>query len=431
LRPGCAVASGASVAADGGPREGEAVIGSGAYVLIVDTDPDRIAAAVRGCEALPLTTVISRSGEDATRILQQLGAPALSIVTMTLPGRDGLGVIETLRRLDDDAPVIACAEDRALREYAVSRLAGSRAKVIGGALSTELCRRCVGALVRRDQLPRAAPVAHIEDDEENWFDLAERARQRLGVAGAVAYTRVRGATEYRVSASWRPDAPVLTFPPMLPSAIEEVIANGVARMWADLADESAPSSLSTGGDEMLRSLAIVPIVREGDVVGALCAFDSEPRAVRRHDLETLTAFAGRSMARIPGPPSPIDRGVADTIVQSELARVSRDQLPASVILFAVTTLEATEYPAVDEMLAAAVRGNDLVVRWTRSEMLVVLTGVDDGVAHRVAERIRGAVETTSANQVAISGAVTKLRATDSLGDVVARASIRSASRSFR
>jgi len=282
----------------------------------------------------------------------------------------------------------------------------------------------VGALVRRDQMPSAASAVRVAEDEENWFDLAERARQRLGVAGAAAYTRVRDATENRVSASWRPDAPVLQFPAKLPSAIEDVMANGVATMWADLVDESAPYSPSIGGDVPLRSLAIVPIVRDGDVMGALCAFDPEPSAFRRHDLETLSAFAGRATARIPGPPSPIDRGMADTIVQSELARVSRDQLPASVIMFAVTTLDATDFPAVDEMLAAAVRGNDLVVRWTRSEMLVVLTGVDDGIAHRVAERIRGAVETTAANQIAISGAVTKLRATDSLGDVVARAGIR-------
>jgi GAF domain-containing protein len=405
------------------------MIGSGSYVLIVDTDPDRISAAVRGCgEALPVTTLIARSGDDATRILKQLGAPAVLIVTLTLPGRDGLIVIEALRHIDDDAPVIVFAEDRGLREYAMSRLAGGRAKLLGGALSAELCRRCIGALARRDQLPSTATVVRVDDDE-NWFDLAERARQRLGVAGAAAYTRVIGATEYRVSASWRPDAPLLSFPAMLSSAIEDVMTNRAARMWADLADDSAPSSPSAVCDVALRSLAIVPIVRDGGVAGALCAFDPEPRAFRRHDLETLAAFAGRATTRIPGPPSPIDRGMADTIVQSELAR--GDQLPASVILFAVTAREATDVPAVDEMLAAAVRGNDLVVRWTRSEMLVVLTGVDDGTAHRVAERIRGAVETTSANQVAISGAVANLRATDSLGDVVARATSRPASRGFR
>ena len=76
--------------------------------------------------------------------------------------------------------------------------------------------------------------------------------------------------------------------------------------------------------------------------------------------------------------------MADTIIQSELARVSPDQLPASVILFAVTTLDVTDSPAIDEMLASAVRGNDLVVRWTSSEMVVVLTGVDDGIAQQVA-----------------------------------------------
>jgi len=403
------------------------------YVLIVDSDPDRVAAAVRGCgEALPVPTMIARNGDDAIRILEQFGAPAVLVAALALPGREGLTVIESLRSIDGDAPVIAWAEDRELREYAMNRLAGSPAKVLGRVLSAELCRRCVNALVGSHEMPMpsASTDVPVVNPEENWFDLAERARQRLGAAGAAAYTKVRDATEHRVSASWRPDAPVLHFPAMLPAAIEQVMTNGVAKMWSDLAEEAASSSRSAGYDVALRSLAIVPIVRDGDVAGALCAFDPEPRAFRRHDLETLSAFAGRSTARIPGPPSPIDRSMADTVIQSELARVSPDQLPASVILFAVTTLDVTDSPAIDAMLASAVRGNDLVVRWTSSEMVVVLTGVDDGIAQQVAERIRETVETTSANQIALSGAVTNLRVTDSLGDVVARASIRPASRSF-
>jgi GGDEF domain-containing protein len=80
-----------------------------------------------------------------------------------------------------------------------------------------------------------------------------------------------------------------------------------------------------------------------------------------------------------------------------------------------------DLPTAGDVLASAVRGNDVVIRWTTSEVLVVLAGVCGGVAERVAERIRGVVETRSANRIAVSGDVTELRTTDSLEDIVERA----------
>jgi CheY-like chemotaxis protein len=403
------------------------------YILIVDTDADRIAAAVRGGgDALAVPTLIARSSDDALQILKQCGAPALLMTSLALPGRDGLSVIESLRRIDDTAAVIAWTPDREIREYAVSQLSHTRAKVLGRALSADVCRRCVEALLARKETsttPTAADVeaheaheAHEdrENREENWLDLAERARQQLQVAGAAAYTKVRDETEYRWSVSWKPDTPMPNFPIMLPSALEEVMASGAARVWTDLDNESRRSVPGAPSHVELRSLAIVPILRDGEVAGALCVFDSEPNALRDDHLETLSALTRRSPARRPGPALPVERTAADAIIKRELARVSGDQLQLSVIVFAITARTAHDLSAVGDMFASVVRGNDTVVRWTSAEVLVVLVGVERHVAELVAERIRGAVETRTANSIALSGAVTDLRATDSFEDAVAR-----------
>jgi DNA-binding NarL/FixJ family response regulator len=399
------------------------------YILIVDTDADRIAAAVRGCgDVLPVPAFVARDGDDAIRILQQCGPPVVMVTALALPGRDGLLVIESLRRLDANAAVIAWAADRDMREYAANQLAHSRAKVLSRPLSADVCRRCVEALTSgSDNVSEtiAAPSAEKrerreerEGNDENWMDLAERTRQRLRVTGAAAYTKVRGETEYRWSVSWRPDTPMLNFPMILPSALEEVMGNGIARMWSDLSDDSSPSSVGAG-HVAVRSLAIVPILREGEMAGALCVFDSEPDAVRDEGLETLSALAKRSPAREPGPALPVDRAEAGAMIK-ELALVGDDELEMSVIVFAITARRTSDLPAIGDIFASTVRGNDMVVRWTDAEVLVVLNGVEQAVAERVADRIRDAVQTKSANTIAVSGVVTDLRAADSFEDTVAR-----------
>jgi CheY-like chemotaxis protein len=379
------------------------------YVLIVDDDADRIAAAVRGCgEACPVPTIVARSGADATRLLEQLGPPAVLMTSLALPDRDGLSVIESLRRIDAAAPVVAWSADRELREYAASRLAQTRAKVLGRGLSSELCRRCVEALLQRADTPGGVMAAVADDGEENWVDLAERARQRLGVVGAAAYTKARGAGEYATSVSWMPDAPMLNFPSILPSAIEEVLASGAARTWTERAGENAASHVA------LRSLAIAPIVRDGETAGVLCVFDAESQAFRQDDLDALSAIAGGATTPRRGVPAvPMDRDDGEAIIKRELARVGRDQRPLSALLFTMTPRRPDDVAAVDDMLAAVVRGNDLVVRWTTSEVVVVLTGVDNGVAQRVAERISDVVQTKAA--------VAELAGTESFEDTIAKA----------
>jgi hypothetical protein len=384
------------------------------YILILETDQDRIAAAVRGSgDAVPLPTLVVREADDAIRVIRQFGPPAVLMTTLGMSAGASFSVIELLRCVDGDAPVIAWADDRDLREYAANQLAHTRAKVLGSALSAALCQRCLEALLPRNDAATTAPSSNSDGfEEEHWVELAERVRDSFGADGAAAYTKLPGTAEYRLSASWSPDAPMSNFPGFLTSALEEAIATGVDRMWTDL------------GEGALRSLAIVPILRDRETAGALSVFDSEPHAFCHDDLETLRAMAGGSAPRRGVPAVPMPRDNADAIIKRELARVLPDEQPLSLILFAATARTKDDLPAIDDILAGLVRGDDVVIRWTNSEVLVVLSGVDRGIARRVAKRIGGAAETKVADGIAIAGAVTELRAADAFEDTVARAAER-------
>jgi GAF domain-containing protein len=235
------------------------------------------------------------------------------------------------------------------------------------------------------------------------------------VVGAAAYTKGRGAAEYTMSVSWRPDAPMANFPLILSSAVEDVLRRGVARIWTDLDDNQ------TAQDVAVRALAIVPIRRERDIIGALCAFDVAPHALRDEDLDLLSAIAAGSLPRRGLPAVPIDREAADTIIRRELVRSGGDPQPLTVMLFAMTTQSSNELSPFDDILASLVRGNDLVVRWTPSQVVVVLAGVDNGLAQRVAGRISEIVETKTPQGAAVSSAVIEVGRAESLEDTIARA----------
>jgi len=404
------------------------------YTLIADTDGDRIARTVRECvEVLPARLVIARDGDDAIRMLGQFGPPALLVASLSLPGKDGLAVIDALRKIDEAAAVIAFAGDREMREYATSQVANARTRVLGRDASSAVLRRCLEAL-----LPRPASVPHDEPsvptdarpDEENWSAFAARAQRALGVAGTAVYEKAGGTAKYRLSVVWTSDAPMPSIPEILPGIIEEVVADGTPRIWPDIADEPKFGMAGSALYTSVRSLAIIPIRRGGETVGALCAFDSRPQAIRASDLDKVLPMTGSAppapVARRGVASPPIDREAMRSVIPREVARVRREKQSLSLILFSASQRRqndaeaAGSRAAVSDLLAQAVRGNDLVVRWTDSEVLLVLTGVTGSVARLIAERVREIVETTTANRVAVSGAVTELRTTDSFEATVAR-----------
>ena len=77
--------------------------------------------------------------------------------------------------------------------------------------------------------------------------------------------------------------------------------------------------------------------------------------------------------------------------------------------------------AVYEVLASAVRGSDLAIRWSSGEFLLVLSGLTAAEARPIAERIRAVTHTTERHAVAVSGGVAELEAAENAESIIARA----------
>jgi diguanylate cyclase (GGDEF)-like protein len=76
---------------------------------------------------------------------------------------------------------------------------------------------------------------------------------------------------------------------------------------------------------------------------------------------------------------------------------------------------------VTETLLRAIRQSDLPIRWSGTELLVVLPGLADSQARTVAERVRAALHAGARHRMAISGGVAELSGDERFGDVVDRA----------
>jgi diguanylate cyclase (GGDEF)-like protein len=115
-------------------------------------------------------------------------------------------------------------------------------------------------------------------------------------------------------------------------------------------------------------------------------------------------------------------------VARELARARREGHQLSVILFDLTpaagpvpVVDEESVESVSETLLRAIRQSDLPIRWSGSELLVVLPGLADHQARAVAERVRAALHAGARHRLAISGGVAELKAEERFGDVVDRA----------
>ena len=399
------------------------------YVIVADTDPVRIGIAVRECANLmPCRVVISRDSDDLARVVDQLGPPALLIASLSLPGGTILPAIEAFLRNDDALLVVAWSGDSDVREFVRGTFKTRNVRLLRPCASPAAVRACIDAL-RRQRHEAASADDRPDDNLENLQELAERARRRLGVEGAAVYGQTGEAAKYRVAVAWMPDAPMPALPPFLTAAVEMAISSGDAMVWPDVSSKETGRDAAAGADAV-RSLAVVPLIREGRPAGALCVFDAKAHALHESDLSVLAALSG-GVLPANGPsadvhPKLIDARMADLVVRRELARARRERLSMSVVLFGGH--DDPRSPGRSEMVgttvARAVRGNDLVVRWNDSHVLLMLTGVPAEMARHVAERVRVVVEMSAADSTGVSGAVAELRPTDSFEVAVTRATER-------
>jgi diguanylate cyclase (GGDEF)-like protein len=440
------------------------------YVLIADTDVQRVATCLEAVKPFKLGVLIARDGEEAARVLQRFGPPVLLITDLSLPGKDGFALVEALRRFDQGhAEVIAWSPFPELREFASQRFAGLKVRtlrgsvgvpVIHGAISRALRRADVAAAPAEQQRP---PGVHLTP--EAMRELVEKARFVSATAGVAVYLKGSGKTQFRASVSWASDAGLPQSPSYVPRVFDWVLESGDALVFPDLATQPMSSMPTSTFQDVVRGLVAVPIVGDnGQTVGTICVFDVHPLTIGGAEVETLKAL-GRGVplqrataipaAAIPAaaqetrPPRPpgsefgeslglLDRRGGDLAISRELARARRGQAQLSVILFdvdasrtktpiaaqPVTPGPADPLATVGETLTKAIRGSDLAIRWSREELLAVLPGLGMAGARQVAERVRAAMQAVGSHRVAVSAGVAELVADEPFESVVWRANER-------
>lgn len=451
---------------------------SARYVLVADAQPDRTAACLESVKPFNVDVRLARNGEEALDILRQYGAPVLLITDLSLARTDGFAVIEALHAAHRGrAAVIAWSSSPELREFAAQRLAGLNVKVLGGAVAPDVLRGAVERAMRREMEGDEPPVSAEGPPAEDVYDvmtrLSEQARKLSGAAGVAVYWKAEGETRFRASVTWASETPVPHSPYHLPRVFGWILETGQAFVMPDLtarqvADVSMPSA-----QDVVRGLVAVPIAGpEQEIVGAICVFDLKPLEIGDDVVEALKALGlrarrretiGRSLAgpgpepvRVadateaapPSPPIPptpdvihplptvafaglLDRPDASPAIARELARLRREQRPISVVVFDISPIaspgeDTAGSPdeiagAVGEALARATRASDLAVRWSGSDLLLVLPGVAVLEARHVAERVRAAMQAGGRYRVAVSGGVAELEPDETFETLVARA----------
>ncbi len=438
------------------------------YVLVADAHQERAAFCRESVARFQLGLLIARDGEQAIQLVERFGPPVLLIVDLALPVRDGCAVIEAVRRDQRRrSEIIAWAPSREMREYAAARLTGLDVRVISDAAP----RSTMHAVIERVLAPRdtaavgESPESSAESDElrERMADLLQRARQLCGTSGAGVYMRSHGESRYHATFAWISDELMPHSPHHLPYAFERITRTGEVVLSRDLGAADRDPSSAGDGPDAVRGLAGVPIISHGEVLGAICVFDIKPLQIDDRSVAALKTlgqvtfdgarialpavtpapFRDRASDRddaderredtvlphvVDWPPSMLERSGGEFAVARELARARREGHQLSVVLFDFAPADRSALGADDaalenvtETLLRTIRQSDLPIRWSGSELLVVLPGLADDQARTVAERVRAALHAGARHRVAISGGVAQLNADERFGDVVDRA----------
>jgi CheY-like chemotaxis protein len=448
--------------------------GSAPYMLVADANDERAALCVGVAKRFGVRTAVARSSHHALSVIAQSGLPAVLTVDLSLPPTDGFAVIDALGD-DRRTEIIAWSASREITEYAASRPHWPKAHVFSDRAAPSTIQLTVEKLVRRhaaDHVSQPGPAAPGPEHADKIMNaLAEKTRQLCDTAGVAVYLKARGDTGFRTVLHWTSEEALPHLPYAVPHAVNRVIESGrpivgrdrrVASPSHELADEAL--------DETTRGLAAVPIMFDGETIGAICVFDVEPLVLDDRAAAALVAlgrdafstppvpaplsvearhaapFRDRavdrrrdSAARLIGqteqpsewPPTILERKGGEFAVARELARARREGRQLSVVLFDVRPAAAAESPAqsspqehveaVSDTLLRAIRQSDLPIRWGVSELLVVLPGLKGTEARSVAERVRAALQAGAGHRLSVSGGVAELETDERFADVVERA----------
>ncbi len=435
------------------------------YVLVADAREDRASFCRQAVSGLQHGLLITRDGEQAMRAITQFGTPALLIVDLALPSEAGFSVIEAVRRDQRrHAPIIAWTSSRAMREYAASRLTGLDVHVIADTASPATMRAAIVHVLEPERAGAPAVRGAPDSLRKKMADLVNRAQQLCGTPGVAIYLRAPGDVKFRASFAWQSDDLMPHSTWHLPRAFDRITQTGESIVMRDVALDG-PAESDDSSDDAVRGLVGVPIMADRQLLGAICVFDTKPLVLDERTIASLRTlglvFGDDSDVMLPQlpaagfrdrtsdqdfvatgsgheskiwiseedwPPALLERQGGEFAVARERARARREGHQLSVILFdlaaasgVATVSDDESIEAVTETLLRAIRQSDLPIRWSGSELLVVLPGLADRQARSVAERVRAALHAGARYRLAISGGVAELKADERFGDVVERA----------
>ncbi|HJU43651.1 MAG TPA: diguanylate cyclase [Vicinamibacterales bacterium] len=443
----------------------------GPYVLIADANEERSALCAGIVKRFGMAVTIARSSHQAASILSQAGPPALLIIDLSLRPADGFAVIDALNE-ERPPDIIAWSPSREMTEYAASRLRWPSARVLSGGAPPSTISAAVEKILGRhgERTGQSTPVATAPEQADKVMrTLAEKTRELCDAAGVAVYLKATGDTGFRTYLHWTSNESMPHLPFAVPRAFNHVVETGRAIVVRDRRDRSSSDDIPReGSDDVTRGLAAFPILFDREVIGAICVFDVEPLTLTDHDAAALAAIGrdafssavaeaplspgaagatpfrdraidrraqtGAREVRPAGspsewPPTILERQGGEFAVARELARARREGRQLSVVLFDVGTAAADSVEphspehleAVSDTLLRAIRQSDLPIRWSVSELLVVLPGLTGSEARSVAERVRAALQAGTGHRLSVSGGVAELATDERFADVVDRA----------
>jgi GGDEF domain-containing protein/DNA-binding NarL/FixJ family response regulator len=408
------------------------------YVLIADGDRDRTNRCLESLKPQRVGVLVARDAAEALSVLRNFGSPLLLIVDLTLPGGDGFSVVEAARGHHDRTRVLALAPSRELREFAAARLAGrSDVRVVSGSAPAAVIHGAIERLLRMGPLPDVtgpAATVHAGDPADSndtltaaMSDLAERALQLCRTAGVTVYMRSTAEEPFRSSTMWTPDEPMPRTLEAIPRALKQIVETGERIVTMEIEGDSA----RTPEPDAIHGLVAVPIESADAraIVGMIAVFDVRPMALSASTIEALeqlgrharpervsdaaaavVAHAARTAVR---PAQLLGRQAGSRAITREMARAKREHRQLSVAMFDVgneldgaSVADPATVEPIDPVAQIAmqlIRAYDFAIRWSASELVIVLPGVNEDAADRVAERVRSACQTDAARTTVATG----------------------------
>lgn len=135
-------------------------------ILVVEDEPKISDAIATGLRAAGYEVVTAPSSEDAFFLLHSL-LPGMVILDLGLPGRSGLELLQQMRSMNIQIPVLILTSNTSLEDRVTALDSGADDFLLKPFSLPELCAR-VRAISRRGQLEPVAPsVLRLHDLEVN------------------------------------------------------------------------------------------------------------------------------------------------------------------------------------------------------------------------------------------------------------------------